>query len=155
MEGRAGLSASDHDHPPFAFSTRFRVDLADTDAGGVVYFGRYGRYLERAVFEYRRAAGVPVLGEPGHQFMVRSMTVEYHAPLRFEDEIEAFVRVSAVGTTSHAMDVRFERIDAHGAVHVADARAVVVGVESWDGGGATPMPAAWREAIEAFEARTH
>ena len=146
------MSASDHAHPPYVFSTRFRVDFADTDAGGVVYFGRYGRYLERAVLDYRRAAGVPVLGEPGHFFMIRSMTIEYHAPLRFEDDVEAFVRVSAIGTTSHTMEVRLERIDADGAQHVADARAVVVGVESWDAGGATPIPADVRAAIEAFEA---
>ena len=149
------MSASDHDHPPYGFSTRFRVDFADTDAGGVVYFGRYGRYLERAVVDYRRAAGVPVMGVPGHLFMIRMMEVQYHAPLRFEDEVEAFVRVSAIGTTSHTMDVRLERIDASGALHVADAHAVVVGVESWDGGGATAMPADMRAAIEAFEARTH
>lgn len=149
------MSASDHDHPPYGFSTRFRVDFADTDAGGVVYFGRYGRYLERAVVDYRRAAGVPVMGVPGHLFMIRSMGVDYHAPLRFEDDVEAFVRVSAIGTTSHTMEVRLERIHATGALHVADARAVVVGVQSWDAGGATAMPADMRAAIEAFEARTH
>jgi len=149
------LSASDHEHPPYGFSTRFRVDFADTDAGGVVYFGSYGRFLERAAIEYRRAAGLPLVGGDGHQFMIRSMAVEYHAPLRFDDEVEAFVRVSAIGTTSHTMEVRLERIDASGATHVADARAVVVGVQSWEGGGATPMPEAWRAAIESFEARTH
>jgi acyl-CoA thioesterase FadM len=31
------------------------VDFADTDAGGVVYFGSYGRFLERAAIAYRRA----------------------------------------------------------------------------------------------------
>jgi acyl-CoA thioester hydrolase len=149
------LSASDHDHPPYGFSTRFRVDFADTDAGGVVYFGSYGRFLERAVIEYRRAAGVPLVGADEHHFMIRSMAVEYHAPLRFDDEVEAFVRVSRIGTSSHTVEARLERIDPNGATHVADARAVVVGVQSWDGGGPTPMPAAWRSAIEAFEARTH
>lgn len=148
-------SASSHEHPPFGFSTRFRVDFADTDAGGVVYFGSYGRFLERAAIEYRRAAGLPLVGEDEHHFMIRSITIEYHAPLRFDDEVEAFVRVSRIGTSSHTMDVRLERIDANGATHVADARAVVVGVQSWEGGGATPMPAAFREAIESFEARTH
>ena len=73
----------------------------------------------------------------------------------FDDEVEAFVRVAAIGTSSHTMEVRLERIDPNGATHVADARAVVVGVQSWEGGGATPMPAAFREAIESFEARTH
>ena len=65
-----------------------RVDFADTDAGGIVYFGRYGRYLERAIIEYRRAVGLPLLGDPGHLFVVRTMSVEYHAPLRFDDDAE-------------------------------------------------------------------
>jgi acyl-CoA thioesterase FadM len=63
--------------------------------------------------------------------------------------------VSAIGTTSHTMEVRMERIDHDGATHVADARAVVVGVTSWADGTPTPMPDAYRATIEAFEARTH
>ena len=150
MEGRAGSSV-DHEHPPFRFSTRMRVDFADTDAFGHVYFGRYGRYVERAAIEYRRAAGLGLLGEPGHLFVVRSLTVEYHAALHFDDDIEVFVRVVRIGTSSHTMDMRIERIDDHGALHAADARAVVVGVADQDGGPPTPMPAAMRAAIEAIE----
>lgn len=149
-------SASDHDHPPYGFSTRTRVDFADTDAGGIVYFGRYGRYLERAIIAYRKAAGVPLMGEDGtHVFVVRSFEVAYHAPLRFDDEVEVFVRLARIGTTSHAMEARLERIDANGALHVADAAAVIVGVDSWDGGRPTPMPDSMRRAFEDFEARTH
>ncbi len=155
MGGRAVSSASSHEHPPFGFSTRMRVDFADTDAGGIVYFGRYGRYLERAIIEYRRAVGLPLLGDPGHLFVVRTMSVEYHAPLRFDDDVEVFVTCPRIGTTSHTMQARLERIDAGGALHVADARAVIVGVDSWDDGTPTPMPDSFRSAIEAFEARTH
>ncbi len=132
-----------------------RVDFADTDAGGIVYFGSYGRYLERAVVAYRRAVGVPLMGEADHMFVVRSMGVDYHAPLRFDDDVEAFVRCVRIGTTSHTMEVRLQRIEAGGAVRVADARAVIVGVRSWDDATPTPMPGALRSAFEAFETRTH
>lgn len=132
-----------------------RVDFADTDAGGILYYGRFSRYVDRAVFDYRRAAGVPLLGEPGHLFVVRSMGVDYHSSLRFDDDLEVFVRTSRVGTTSHSLDIRIERIEPDGALHVADARATIVGVESHGGGGSTPMPAGMRAALEAFEARTH
>lgn len=148
-------SASSHEHPPFGFSTRMRVDFADTDAGGIVYFGRYGRYLERAIIDYRRAAGVPLIGQEGHLFAIRSFEVAYHAPLRFDDDVEVFVRLGRIGTTSHAMEARLERLDPDGALHVADAAAVIVGVDSWDGGRPTPMPPHMRQAFEAFEARTH
>jgi len=146
------VSLPDHDHPPFRFSTRMRVDFADTDYFGHVYFARYGRYVERAVIEYRRAAGIPLLGEPGHLFVVRSLTVEYHAGLHFDDDIEVFVRVVRIGTSSHTIDLRIERIDENGALHAADARVVVVGVANQDDGPPTPMPAGVRAAIEAFEA---
>ena len=148
-------SASSHEHPPFGFSSRMRVDFADTDAGGIVYFGRYGRYLERAIIDYRRAAGGPLIGEEGHLFAIRSFEVAYHAPLRFDDDVELVERLGRIGTTSHAMEARLERLDADGALHVADAAAVIVGVDSWDGGRPTPMPHHMRQALEAFEARTH
>ena len=138
-----------------AFVTGVRVYFQDTDAGGIVYFGRYGRYLERAIIAYRRAAGVPLVGEEGHLFAIRSFEVAYHAPLRFDDEVEVFVRLASIGTTSHAMEARLERIDSDGALHVADAAAVIVGVDSWDGGRPTPMPDSMRRAFEDFEARTH
>ncbi len=148
-------SARDHDHPPFGFSTRMRVDFADTDAGGILYYGRFSHYVDRAVFDYRRAAGVPLLGEPGHLYVVRAMEMTYHAPLRFDDDLEAFVRTSRMGTTSHSFDVRIERIDADGALHVADARGTVVGVSSYDDPRPTPVPPALRAALEGFESRTH
>ncbi len=145
------MSSVDHERPPFRFSTRMRVDFADTDAFGHVYFGRYSRYVERAVIEYRREVGVGLLGEPGHLFVVRSLTIDYHAPVRFDDTIEVFVRTTRVGTTSHTHDLRIERLDDDGALHVADARAVLVGVASQDDGPPTPIPGAMRAAIQAFE----
>ncbi|MSO44936.1 MAG: acyl-CoA thioesterase [Thermoleophilia bacterium] len=146
------MSSVDHDHPRFRFSTRMRVDFADTDAFGHVYFGRYSRYLERAVIEYRRAVGIALLGEPGHLFVVRSLSIDYHAAARFDDDLEVFVRTLRIGTTSHTHDLRIERIDTDGALHLADARVVIVGVGSEGDGPPTPMPGGIRAAIEAFEA---
>lgn len=147
-------SASDHDQAPFGFSMRTRVDFADTDAGGIVYFGRYAPYVERAVIAYRRAAGVPLLGDEGHLLAIRSFEMAYHAPLRFDDEVEVLVRLAGIGTTSHSMQARLERVDPAGALHVADAAVVIVGVDSWDGGRPTPMPDSMRRAFRGFEART-
>jgi acyl-CoA thioesterase FadM len=95
--------------------------------------------------------GIGLLGEPGHLFVVRSLTIDYHAPVRFDDTIEVFVRTTRVGTTSHTHDLRIERLDDDGALHVADARAVLVGVASQDDGPPTPIPGAMRAAIQAFE----
>jgi acyl-CoA thioester hydrolase len=86
--------------PPFKDSALVRVGFSDTDAQGVVYYGRYLPYFDLARFEYLRHLG---LLEPnvGHQqFAMRAQTVEYHAPARFDDLLEVFVRTSRIGHSS-------------------------------------------------------
>ena len=96
--------------PPFRFSAVSRVDVAETDLGAVVYYGRYVHHVDRAVIAYRRHVGIPPLGPDGHLFVVRRLEVDYRAPARFDDEVEAFVRVTRLGGSSHQYAVRLERI---------------------------------------------
>ena len=84
--------------PPFKYSALTRVWFSDTDAQGVVYYGRYLPYFDHARTEYHRHLGA--FAAPGREFVMRASSVEYHAPARFDDLIEAFVRVSRVGRTS-------------------------------------------------------
>lgn len=135
--------------PPFRFSARSRVDVADTDLGAVVYYGRYPVHIDRAVLAHRRHLGIPELGPPGHLFVVRSLAVDYLASARFGDEVEAFVRVAELGRSSHVVEVRLERVGEEPA-HVADARLAIVGLSAY-GGRPSRMPGATREAIAAFE----
>jgi acyl-CoA thioester hydrolase len=84
--------------PPFKYSALARVWFSDTDAQGVVYYGRYLPYFDHARTEYHRRIGT--FATPGREFVMRASDVEYHAPARFDDLIEAFVRVSRIGRTS-------------------------------------------------------
>ena len=84
--------------PPFKYSALTRVWFSDTDAQGVVYYGRYLPYFDNARTEYHRHLGG--LGVEGCEFVMRASAVEYHAPARFDELIEAFVRVSRIGRTS-------------------------------------------------------
>ena len=86
--------------PPFKFSARTRVGFSDTDAQGIVYYGRYNPYFDLARVEYLRSLGL--LRRPGEagDFVMRANDVEYFAPAVFDDEIEVFVRVSRLGRTS-------------------------------------------------------
>ena len=43
--------------PPFKFSARTRVGFSDTDAQGIVYYGRYNPYFDLARVEYLRSIG--------------------------------------------------------------------------------------------------
>ena len=40
--------------PPFKLSARTRVGFSDTDAQGIVYYGRYNPYFDLARVEYLR-----------------------------------------------------------------------------------------------------
>jgi acyl-CoA thioester hydrolase len=85
--------------PPFKFSARTRVGFSDTDAQGIVYYGRYNPYFDLARVEYLRSLGMLHLHRTG-DFVMRANDVEYFAPAVFDDEIEVFVRVSRIGSTS-------------------------------------------------------
>jgi acyl-CoA thioester hydrolase len=85
--------------PPFKFSARTRVGFSDTDAQGIVYYGRYMPYFDLARVEYHRRLGLMHV-EGDCEFVMRAMHVEYHAPARFDDEIEVDVRVARIGRTS-------------------------------------------------------
>jgi acyl-CoA thioester hydrolase len=84
---------------PFKFSARTRVGFSDTDAQGVVYYGRYNPYFDLARVEYLRSLGLLHRSGDG-EFVMRANDVEYFAPARFDDEIEVHARVSRIGRTS-------------------------------------------------------
>jgi acyl-CoA thioester hydrolase len=85
--------------PPFKFSARTRVGFSDTDAQGIVYYGRYNPYFDLARVEYLRSIGQ--LHRAAHgDFVMRANDVEYFAPARFDDELEIYARVSRIGRTS-------------------------------------------------------
>ena len=88
--------------PPFKFSARTRVGFSDTDAQGIVYYGRYLPYIDLARVEYHRRLGLlgMEVGEPGVEFVTRACTIEYEAPAVFDDELEVWVRIARIGRTS-------------------------------------------------------
>ena len=87
------------ERPPFKFSARTRVGFSDTDAQGIVYYGRYNPYFDLARVEYLRSLKL-LHYRGGGDFVMRANDVEYFAPARFDDELEVFARVSRLGRTS-------------------------------------------------------
>ena len=57
-------------------------------------------YFDRARVEYMRHLGLLVQEPSDPEFVMRAQSVEYHAPARFDDELEVFVRVARIGRTS-------------------------------------------------------
>ena len=82
------------------FSWPVRVYYEDTDAGGVVYYANYLRFLERARTEWLRALGFeqPVMAKVhGVLFVVRAVNIDYLKPSRFDDSLQVTVEVVNVG----------------------------------------------------------
>lgn len=70
------------------FTVHVRVYYEDTDAGGVVYYANYLKYLERCRSEWLRHLGFDqraLAVDPGVVFVVAGVTVDYKRPARFDD----------------------------------------------------------------------
>lgn len=86
-----------------AFTWPVRIYWEDTDAGGVVYYANYLRFMERARSEWLRALGFEqdvLRDETGVVFVVRRVEIDYLAPARFNDTIEISVGLSEIGRAS-------------------------------------------------------
>jgi acyl-CoA thioester hydrolase len=135
--------------PPFHYSALARVAFSDTDAQGVVYYGRYMPYFDLARVEYHRHLGRPHLGDV--DFAMRAITVEYLAPARFDDLLEIFVRVERIGTTSITYDHAAYRLtDGADDELMATAKATLVCI-ALDERRAARVPDALREQVTAFD----
>ncbi len=134
--------------PPFHYSAFARVAFSDTDAQGVVYYGRYLPYFDLARVEFHRHLGRVHIGNV--DFAMRAVTVEYVAPARFDDLLEIFVRVERIGTTSITYDHAAYRLNDGGDELMATAKATLVCI-ALDERRAVPVPDAFREQITAFE----
>ena len=73
-----------------------RVYYEDTDAGGVVYYANYLKYLERARTEFLRALGFEqdaLTQSHGVVFVVRKLIIEYLIAARFNEMLTATVEL--------------------------------------------------------------
>jgi acyl-CoA thioester hydrolase len=137
--------------PPFKFSAQTRVGFSDTDAQGIVYYGRYLPYFDTARVEYHRTLGLlgMEIGEEGQEFVMRALTVDYHAPAVFDDLIDVYVRVARIGRTSATYELAAYR--ARDDVLMVTATQTLVLVDL-DERRPVAIPAAYADAIRAFEA---
>jgi len=70
---------------------RFRVYYEDTDAGGVVFYANYLKFIERGRTEYLRDLGFDqgsLDKEKNIVFVVKSLSADYLSPAYLDDMIE-------------------------------------------------------------------
>jgi YbgC/YbaW family acyl-CoA thioester hydrolase len=133
--------------PPFKFSARTRVGFSDTDAQGIVYYGRYNPYFDLARVEYLRSLGLLRYRGRG-DFVMRANDVEYFAPARFDDELEVYARVRRIGRTSVTFE--FAAYKAEDETLLVTAHQTLVYVDLLER-KSLPVPEDYKTAIAAFE----
>lgn len=81
------------------FSLPIRVYIEDTDAGGIVYYVNYLKYLERARTELMRALGCEraAISDQGWMFVVSDLAVTYRQPARLDEQLDATALIQRVG----------------------------------------------------------
>jgi acyl-CoA thioester hydrolase len=134
--------------PPFKYSSLTRVGFSDTDAQGIVYYGRYLPYFDQARVEYLRHLGLLRREAGENEFVMRASTIEYHAPARFDDLVEVFMRVSRIGNTSVTCVYEAYRVEDDVLMVTASQTLVLVDLAERK---ACPVPDWFREPIRDFE----
>jgi acyl-CoA thioester hydrolase len=134
--------------PPFKYAAYTRVGFSDTDAQGIVYYGRYVPYFDVARVEYHRHLGLRSDRLGGNEFVMRAMTVEYHAPAVFDDLITVYVRIARVGRTSVTYEFAAYRTGDDVLMVTASQTLVLVDL---DERRPVAVPDTFREVVAAFE----
>jgi len=99
---------------PYEFRMTHRVEFADTDMAGIIHFSSYFRYMEVTEHAFFRSLGFSIdtrgmgldVGWPRVH-----VSCDFRRPLRFEDEVEAHLRVTAKGRSSITYDFTFRKMN--------------------------------------------
>jgi acyl-CoA thioester hydrolase len=97
------MSASENELSQAEFLWSVRVYYEDTDAGGVVYYTNYLKFMERARTEFLRSLGFEqdqLKQEQGIIFAVHSLSAQYKKPAVFNDELIVNTKITALGRAS-------------------------------------------------------
>lgn len=131
------------DAPVSEFVLRRRVQFRETDAAGLVHFSCFFNYMEEAEHALWRSAGLTIFDREAEVHWPRLATAfEYHAPLRFEQEFEARIRIVELGERT----IRYVCHVSRGEVKVATGQLTAVCVIKRPGEPirSTAIPAAIR-----------
>ena len=89
-----------------------RVYYEDTDAGGVVYYANYLKFMERARTEWLRELGYEqdvLLQDYSLVFVVRSVQIDYLQPARFNDALTVTAQVAELTGASITLEQLIRR----------------------------------------------
>ena len=95
-----------------SFKYEVKIYYEDTDAGGVVYYANYLKFLERARSEAIYEMGfsnTELKKEFGVLIIVKSCNIDYKKPAIFEDKLSIISTIKEVTKTSFVMEQNINR----------------------------------------------
>ena len=83
------------------FEIPVRVYIEDTDAGGIVFYGNYLKFFERARTDFLRSIGIEQSQtiQQNLIFVVRHVSIGYQEPARLDDRLAIFCAVKSLRRT--------------------------------------------------------
>ena len=85
------------------FKHEVKIYYEDTDAGGVVYYSNYLKFLERARTEMIKSIGLSnkkLLEEHKTLIIVKSCNIEYISSVKLEDKIQIYSSIETLNKAS-------------------------------------------------------
>jgi acyl-CoA thioester hydrolase len=121
------------------FQWQIRVYYEDTDSGGVVYYANYLRFMERARTEWVRMLGFEqdaLIRDDGVLFAVKSASLEYRRPARFNDQLAVTVRL----VERRRASLRFEQVVSRPGDEGGPLCTAQIRIACLDAGSLSPRP---------------
>ena len=131
-----------------SFAISLRVYYEDTDAGGIVYYANYLKFIERARTEALLSLSlsqIDLRDRLGVLFAVRAVSADFLAPARLEDQLVVTAGVSRTAGSRIEMDQEVLR----GGTLLVKCRVTLVCLSP--SGRAARIPAEVREALAALK----
>jgi tol-pal system-associated acyl-CoA thioesterase len=99
--------------PLSEFSFPIRVYIEDTDAGGIVYYVNYLKFMERARTEFLRDVGFEhyLNSDEDFMFVVRGAEVRYFQSARMNDALTVTAQIKTLGRASLVFHQEVRRLD--------------------------------------------
>ena len=96
------------------FKHGIKIYYEDTDAGGIVYYSNYLKFLERARTEMIESVGLSntqLLEQNKALIIVKSCNIEYISPARLEDKIMIYSSIESFSKASFVIIQNIKRND--------------------------------------------
>ena len=107
----------------------FRVYYEDTDAGGVVFYANYLKFIERGRTEYLRDLGFDqgkITKEEGIVFVVKSLSADYLSPAYLDDVIQVQTNIKLTKNASLVFTQKILNLEKNTVLFNAEVQVVSV-----------------------------